>query len=144
MAVQSAVTELQRCPAHGGQQVAAQREAPGRNLIALSSSEDVGEKRNWLDFAREDDIVRDAVDALCAAGPAVQMVNECVDDVPEDEGPGSSEAVLHLHEQQVDEQVIHEQDAMTFIAVGRLRCSFTHRQQNPLDGNLQHKKKQTD
>lgn len=34
--------------------------------------------------------------------PAVDMVDECVDDVSEDKGPGSSQAVLHLSEQQVD------------------------------------------
>lgn len=58
--------------------------------------------------------------------PAVEMVNECVDDVPENKGPGSSEAVLHLPEQQVDKQVIHEEDAMALIAVGRLCRSFTN------------------
>lgn len=78
--------------------------------------------------------------SICTHQPAVDVVNECVDDVSEDEGPGSSQAVLHLSEQQVDKQVIHEEDAMAFVAVGRLRCSLTHRQQNPLDGNLQHRK----
>lgn len=76
--------------------------------------------------------------------PAVDMVNECVDDVSEDEGPGSSQAVLHLSEQQVDKQVIHEEDAMAFVAVGRLGCSFTHRQQNPLDRDLQRKERDDD
>lgn len=76
--------------------------------------------------------------------PAVDMVYECVDDVSEDEGPGSSQAVLHLSEQQVDKQVIHEEDAMAFVAVGRLGCSFTHRQQNPLDRDLQRKERDDD
>ena len=76
---------------------------------------------------------------ICVHRPAVDVVNECVDDVSEDEGPGSSQAVLHLSEQQVDKQVIHEEDAMAFVAVGRLCRSFTHRQQNPLDRNLRHK-----
>ncbi len=71
--------------------------------------------------------------------PAVDVVNECVDDVSEDEGPGSSQTVLHLSEQQVDKQVIHEEDSMAFVAVGRLCCFFTHCQQNPLDRNLQHR-----
>lgn len=69
--------------------------------------------------------------------PAVDVVYDCVDDVSEDKCPGSSQAVLHLSEQQVDKQVIHEQNTMTFIAVGRLFCPFTHRQQNLLDRNLQ-------
>lgn len=64
---------------------------------------------------------------ICVHQPAVDVVNERVDDVSEDEGPGSSQAVLHLFEQQVDKQVIHEEDAVTLVAVGRLRCSFTHR-----------------
>lgn len=68
------------------------------------------------------------------------MVYECVDDVPEDEGPGSTQTVFHLSEQQVDKQVIHEEDTMTLVAVGRLGCSFTHRQQNPLNRNLQMQK----
>lgn len=72
------------------------------------------------------------------------MVDECVDDVSEDKGPGSSQAVLHLSEQQVDKQVIHEQDAMVFVAVGRLCCSFTHREQDLLDRNLQHKNQDDD
>ena len=76
---------------------------------------------------------------MCVHRPAVDVVNEGVDDVSEDEGPGSPQAVLHLFEQQVDKQVIHEEDAMALIAVGRLCFSFTHRQQNPLDRNLQHK-----
>ena len=75
--------------------------------------------------------------------PTVDVVNECVDDVSEDEGPGSSQAVLHLSEQQVDKQVVHEEDAMALVAVGRLCCPFTHRQQNLLDGNLQHKYRTT-
>lgn len=79
---------------------------------------------------------------MCVHIPAVDVVNECVDDVSEDEGPGSSQAVLHLSEQQVDKQVIHEEDAMAFVAVGRLSCFFTNCQQNSLDGNLNHKKAQ--
>lgn len=77
--------------------------------------------------------------SICVHQPAVDMVNERVDDVSEDEGPRSAQAVLHLSEQQVDKQVIHEEDAVTFVAVGRLRCSFTHRQQDPLDRNLKRK-----
>lgn len=69
----------------------------------------------------------------CLHPPAVDMVNECVDDVSEDEGPGSAQAVLHLSEQQVDKEVINKEYAMAFVAVGRLCYSFTHRQQNPLD-----------
>lgn len=65
------------------------------------------------------------------------MVYDCVDDVSEDKRPGSSQAVLHLSEQQRDKQVIHEQNAVAFIAVGRLLCPFTHRQQNSLDRKLQ-------
>lgn len=76
---------------------------------------------------------------MCVHRPAVDVVNEGVDDVSEDEGPGSSQAVLHLFEQQVDKQVVHEEDAMALIAVGCLCFSFTHRQQNPLDRNLRHK-----
>lgn len=74
----------------------------------------------------------------CLHPPAIDMVNECVDDVSEDEGPGSAQAVLHLSDQQVDKEVIHKEYAMAFVAVGRLCYSFTHRQQNPLDGDLQH------
>lgn len=66
------------------------------------------------------------------------MVNERIDDVSEDEGPRSPQAVLHLPEQQADKQVIHEEDAMALVAVGRLRRSRAHRQQNPLDGHLRH------
>lgn len=72
--------------------------------------------------------------------PAVDVVNEGVDDVSEDEGPGSSQTVLHLPEQQADEQVVHEEDAVTFVAVDRLRRFFTHGQQNLLDGNLKSRK----
>lgn len=70
------------------------------------------------------------------------MVNECIDDVSEDEGPRSPQAVLHLSEQQADQQVIHEEDAMALVAVRRLRCSGADRQQNPLDGDLQHRGKE--
>lgn len=140
MAVESVITELQSCPTHGGQQVAAQREASVRNLITLNWSE--GDRNTgWFDFVKEDREHTVCVTvSACVHQPAVDMVNECVDDVSEDEGPCSSQAVLHLSEQKVDEQVIHEEDAVTFVAVGRLCCSFTHRQQNPLDRNLRHKK----
>lgn len=67
---------------------------------------------------------------------AVDVVNECVNDVSEDEGPGSSQAVLHLNEQQVNKQVIHQEDAMAFIAVGGFCCSITHSQQDLLDRDL--------
>lgn len=69
--------------------------------------------------------------------PAVNMVNERVDYISENKGPGSTQTVLHLPEQQADEQMVHEEDAVPFVAVGRLCCSFTHGQQNPLDRNLQ-------
>lgn len=69
------------------------------------------------------------------------MVNESIDDVSEDEGPRSPQAVLHLSEQQADKQVIHEEDAVALVAVRRLRCSGAHRQQNPLDGDLQHRER---
>lgn len=69
--------------------------------------------------------------------PAVNMVNERVDYISENKGPGSTQTVLHLSEQQADEQMVHEEDAVPFVAVGRLRCSFAHGQQNPLDRNLQ-------
>lgn len=75
--------------------------------------------------------------SVCTNSPAVDVVYECVDDVSEDEGPGSSQTVLHLSEQQVDKQVIHEEDTMALVSVGGLGCSFTHRQQNPLNRNLQ-------
>lgn len=68
--------------------------------------------------------------------PAVDVVNEGVDDVSEDEGPGAPQAVFYLPEQQADKQVVHEQNAVAFVAVSRLCCSLTHRQQNPLNGNL--------
>lgn len=75
----------------------------------------------------------------CVHQPAVDVVYDGVDDVSEDERPGSSQAVLHLSEQQVDKQVIHEQDAMALVAVGRLCCPLTNSQQNPVDRNLQRK-----
>lgn len=68
--------------------------------------------------------------------PAVDVVNERVDDVSEDEGPGSSQTVLHLPEQQADKQMVHEEDAVALVAVARLCCFFTHCQQDLLDGNL--------
>lgn len=67
---------------------------------------------------------------------AVDLVNECVNDVSQDEGPGSSQAVLHLYEQQVNKQVIHQEDAMAFVAVGGFCRSITHSQQDPLDRDL--------
>lgn len=67
---------------------------------------------------------------------AVEVVKERVDDVSEDEGPGSSQAVLHLRQQQRHKQVVGEQDAMALVAVGGLRCSLAHGQQDPLDGDL--------
>lgn len=73
--------------------------------------------------------------------PAVDVVNERVNDVSEDKGPGSSQAVLHLRQQQADKQVVHEEDAMAFVAVGGLCHSFTHGQQNPLDGDLRHSRR---
>lgn len=60
--------------------------------------------------------------------PAVDVVNEGVDDVSEDEGPGAPQAVFHLPEQQADKQVVHEQDAVALVAVSCLCCSFAHRQ----------------
>lgn len=69
--------------------------------------------------------------------PAVEMVNECVDDVPQDKGPGSSQAVLHLPQQQVDKQVVHEEDAVALVAVGGVGCPLAHSQQDLLDGDLQ-------
>lgn len=65
------------------------------------------------------------------------MVEESVDDVSEDEGPGSSQTILHLPEEQADKQMVHEEDAVALVAVGRLCCAFAHRQQDLLDGNLQ-------
>lgn len=79
---------------------------------------------------------------LCAHQPAVEMVNECVDDVPQDEGPGSSQAVLHLPEQQVDKQVVHEEDAVALVAVGRVGRPLAHSQEDPLDGDLQQQQQQ--
>ena len=58
--------------------------------------------------------------------PAVDIVNDSVDNVSEGKSPGSSQAVLHLFEQQVDEQVVHEEDAMALIAVSCLCCFFAH------------------
>lgn len=65
------------------------------------------------------------------------MVNECVDDVPQDEGPGSSQAILHLPQQQVDKQVVHEEDAVALVAVGGVGRPLAHSQEDPLDGDLQ-------
>lgn len=69
---------------------------------------------------------------------AVDVVNERVNDVSEDKGPSSSQAVLHLHQQQVHKQVVHEEDAMAFVAVGGFCHSFAHGQKNPLDRDLWH------
>lgn len=68
--------------------------------------------------------------------PAIKMVNECVDNVPQDEGPGSSQAVLHLSEKKVDKQVVHEEDAVALVSVGCFGHPLAHSQQDPLDGNL--------
>lgn len=131
MAVQSVVAELQRCTAHRGQQVAAQRDAPVGNLVRVKRAEEkrhvglvwggcrrtlwLSARLRWLHLL------------------AVDVVNERVNDVSEDEGPRSSQAVLHLYQQQVNKQVVHEEDAMALVAVGGFRRSFTHGQQNPLD-----------
>lgn len=136
MAVQGVVTELQRHLARRGQQVAAQREASAGNLVGLNRSEDRTQGQGYVSGSR-------CVCVCARAHQPVDVMNECVDDVSEYEGPGSSQAVLHLSEQQVDKQVIHEQDAMPLVAVGRLCGSFTHRQQDPLDRDLQHKKRTT-
>jgi len=63
-------------------------------------------------------------------------VDEGVDDVSEDEGPGAPQAVLHLAQQQADQQVVHQQDAVALVRVGGPRRALTHRQQDPLDGDL--------
>lgn len=67
---------------------------------------------------------------------AVDVVNERVNDVSEHEGPRSSQAGLHLHQQQLNKQVVHEEDAVALVAVGGLCRSLTHGQQDPLDGDL--------
>lgn len=68
------------------------------------------------------------------------MVNECVDDVPQDKGPCSSQAVLHLPQKQVDKQVVHEEDAVALVAVGGVGRPLTQSQEDPLDGDLQQPK----
>lgn len=67
---------------------------------------------------------------------AVDVVNKCINYVSQDKGPGSSQAILHLYEQQVNKQVIHQEDAMAFVAVGGFCRSITHSQQDPLDRDL--------
>ena len=74
---------------------------------------------------------------FCLLPPAVDVVYERVGDVAQHEGPGSAQAVADLPEQQADEQVVHQQDAVALVGVGGLRRPLTHRQQDTLDGDLQ-------
>ena len=64
------------------------------------------------------------------------MVYERVDDVPQDEGPGAPQALLHLPQQQAHQQVVHQQDAVALVAVGRRHRLLAQRQQDPLDEDL--------
>lgn len=66
------------------------------------------------------------------------MVNECIDDVTQHERPGSAQPVLHLSEQQADEQVVHHQYAVPLVAVGGLSSLLTDCYENLLNGHLKH------
>lgn len=73
---------------------------------------------------------------VCVYRPAVDVVHKGVDDVSEHKGPGSTQAILNLTQQQVHKQVIYHEDAVPLVGIGGLGCALTNRGQNLLYGHL--------